>query len=438
MPKVRDREADTEAELRRKITNGSQDPDDYGKLAVHLFMLGSCDEAITRYQEAIDLSLTHLNKARVSTELGWLYYEMGQQDEALAMARSALELLSHESDTGEVFACRGAGQSLLAHCLQALNPDAVSEALRMVLEWLQRAIDDSEFTAKERAYLDAAIAHNLLGNSEKASALCNKCLQYELDDWERISCLTVQAAALRSDNRFREAEEAIEEAFRYASNYKTILPNLYIELGLIQCLTKRLPEARRTFQQALAALDSDPYKEQKQHLYGEAYRNLGAVCFDLGEYNEAMAGLKECLLYRARDDHNYWNALLWLGHCYAAMESNDDARACFNDVLASPHATEIDKSSAREVLGELFYKSGKYEKAAKMFQAALLHEPEDDPNHWTIVLWLGNCYEGIGAHDEARNCYEGILSSIHALESDKESAREGVLRLSPGPKKILH
>jgi tetratricopeptide (TPR) repeat protein len=147
--------------------------------------------------------------------------------------------------------------------------------------------------------------NNLRGNSQKAIAFCNTCLQCELDEWERISCLTVYAEALRSDNRFKDAEAAIEEAFRYARNYKTVLPNLYLELGLIQYFTKHLRDARQTFQQTLAVLDTDPYKQQKRHLYGEAYRNLRAVCFELEEYSEASASLKDSLSYSRQDNHNF-------------------------------------------------------------------------------------------------------------------------------------
>jgi tetratricopeptide (TPR) repeat protein len=75
-------------------------------------------------------------------------------------------------------------------------------------------------------------------------------------------------------------------------------------------------------------------------------------------------------------------------------------------VLASPRAAETDQSSAEEALAELYYEAGDYEKPAERFESAMLREPDDDSNHWNTLLWLGNCYEGMGAHDEAKNCYE--------------------------------
>ncbi len=89
-----------------------------------------------------------------------------------------------------------------------------------------------------------------------------------------------------------EGEDVIREALERARSYKTILPNLYIELGAIQSVTNRLADAQLTFQQALAALEADPYKDRKGNLYGEVYKNLGAVCFELGKYEEAILQFK--------------------------------------------------------------------------------------------------------------------------------------------------
>jgi len=430
--------ADMEADGGTIISGASQEAEDYSKLAVERCIAGNYQEAITLYQQAIVLSKTNVIKARVSTELGWLYYEMGELGEGEAKARNALSLLSQESETGDVLACRGESESLLAHCLWDANNDAGSEAAGRAIECLDQAIDKTEFTEKQQAYLDAAIVHYLVGHTRQAIIFCEKCLQCELDEWQRISCLTVQAGALRIDGKFKEAEEVIRETLERARSYKTILPNLYIELGLTQTATNRLADAQLTFQQALAALDGDPYKERKGHLYGEVCKNLGALCFEMGKYEEAVVQLKECLRYFAQDDYNYWNALLWLGHSYKSTESDDKARDLFKDLLASPHATGNDKGSAQKGLGELYYKSAEYEKAAERFEAALLYEAEDDPNRSNTLLWLGNCYEASSALDKALDCYEGILCSAHALESDKVSARECVLRLPPRPKKSLH
>ncbi len=65
-------------------------------------MAGIAKKLIALDHRVIDLSKSNVIKARVSTELGWLHYEMGELDEAEAMAGNAIEILSQESETGDV------------------------------------------------------------------------------------------------------------------------------------------------------------------------------------------------------------------------------------------------------------------------------------------------------------------------------------------------
>jgi len=71
-----------EKELRQKIADGSQDPDDYRYLTDLLFPSGRYDEAIALCQQALTLPLTSFKKAQLSMELGWIYYDIGQQARA--------------------------------------------------------------------------------------------------------------------------------------------------------------------------------------------------------------------------------------------------------------------------------------------------------------------------------------------------------------------
>ena len=75
-----------EAELRRKIADGSQDPEDYRNLAELLFAAGRYEDAISSYEGALNLPLTNCQRAKVSMELGWIIYEMGRQAQALRAA----------------------------------------------------------------------------------------------------------------------------------------------------------------------------------------------------------------------------------------------------------------------------------------------------------------------------------------------------------------
>src|SRR5437867_2142994 len=254
-------DAEAEEKHRQKITDGSQDPEDYRNLTDLLFPSGRYDEVIALYKEALTLPLTAFKKAQLSMELGWIYLDTGQRGQVPTLAQDALALLSNEPTSAEVLYCLGASQTLLAFCLSLTDAKAGAEEARVALEWLEQALaDGSDFTDKPYAYIDAARLHNLLGDADKAITLCETCLQQKTKEIDRISCLIVYAQALRYAQRFTEAEQAIAEAIRYGNNYKSgLLYTLYMELGQTQRFANRLTESKGSFEQAHAVLKTDPY-----------------------------------------------------------------------------------------------------------------------------------------------------------------------------------
>jgi tetratricopeptide (TPR) repeat protein len=427
----------TEAEekLRQKIADGSQDPEDYRDLIDLLSPSGDYDEAIALYQRALTFPLATFKKAQLSMELGWIYYEIGQQAQVAELARDALSLLSTEPRSAEVLYCQGASEALLALSVCSTDTNAGSEAARLALEWLEQVIADAaDFKDKSYAYIDAARMHSLLGNADKVVTHCEECLAREISETQRISCLILYAQALQREERFAEAEQAITEAFRYGKNYKSGLVHsrLFIELGGIQRSTNRLAQSKESFRQALAALKSDPNFHNDTQTLGEVYFNLASVCYELGEYDDAVSSYNEALRCDTKHGPSYWTALYWLGRSYEANEDHSKARDCYTEVSASSHATEDDKSLARKglmwVLAKLDYESGKYNEAAAAFEEVISHYAKEDLDYWPAIVWLGSCYEGLGAYAKARSLYEQALDSPHTSDANKVIARKGLAR----------
>ena len=335
---------DTEIEekLRQKIADGSQDPEDYRNLTDLLFPSGDYDEAIELYQRALTFPLTAFKKAQLSMELGWIYYEIGQQAQVAELARDALSLLATEPKSAEVLYCQGASEALLALSVCSTDANVGAEAARLALDRLEQAIaDEADFKDKSYAYIDAARMHGLLGNVDKVVTLCEGCLAREISETQRISCLIIYAQALQREERFPEAEQAITETFRYGKNYKSRLVHstLFIELGGIQRSTNRLAESKESFQQALAVLKSDPYFHNDSQTLGEVHFDLASVCYELGEYEDAVSSYNEALRCDTKDGPSYWTALYWLGRSYEANKDHSKARDCYTEVSASSHAT---------------------------------------------------------------------------------------------------
>jgi tetratricopeptide (TPR) repeat protein len=424
-----------EKELRQKIAAGSQDPDDYRNLTDLLFPSGRYDEAIALYQQALTFPLTDFKKAQLSIELGWIYYDIGQRAQATTLAREALSLLSTEPKSPEVLYCLGASQALLSLSHSFADPNAGTETARFAIDWLEKAIaDDSDFRDKPYAYIDAARMHSMLGNMDEAIDHCEKCLGQEINQMQRISCLIVYAQCLQGKERFVEAEQAIAEAFRYGKNYKSGFYTLYMELGAIQRFTSQLTESRKSYEQALAALKSDPYFHSDAEILGEIYFNLATVCYELGEYQGAVSAYREVLRFNSKDISSYWSALYWLGRSYEAIEDHSKARDCYAEVVASRGASEDDKSLARNglmwALAKLDYLSGKYTEAAAAFEEIVSHYTKADQDYWSTILWLAYSYEGLGVYEKARTLYEEALDSADTSDADKVIAQKGLTRNS--------
>src|SRR2546422_4505593 len=130
----------SEVELQRKIAAGSRDAKDYSRLADLLVNAGRYDEAVSLYHQELNLPLANLQRAKVSVDLGWLLYERGQQSRALPLARSAIELLSQESESAELLFLRGLSWSLLAHCLWFTDEKSGADAAHSALRCLDRLI----------------------------------------------------------------------------------------------------------------------------------------------------------------------------------------------------------------------------------------------------------------------------------------------------------
>jgi len=420
----------SETELRRKIAAGSQDPENYRNLAEVLLARGHYEEAISLYEQALILPLTNFLKAETSVELGWIFYEIGRQTQAHTLAKEALAVLSNEPERAEVFLCRGASQSLLAHCLMFTDENSGVETARLGLEWLEKAIDSPDLEEKGMAYIDAARLQNLIGNTTKAIDYCKKCLEQDLKEVDRLSCLIVYSQALKDQDRFTEAEKAMKEAVRLVRGYKGILPGLHLELGVIQRSTGRLAEARETLQQALVELRNDPYLQDEPDLLVEIHRALAGVYYELAQYQHAAAAYQEVLRFHSEDDSCRRDAFLWLGHCYLAIGAHDKARDCYEKLLASPNVLPTEKGLAQRALAwnqaKLYYVSGKYPEAAAAFEEALPYYPEDDPNNCNALLWLGYSYVAVAAYPKAQDCFERVLRSPHVSQDEKNSAQQGL------------
>lgn len=438
---------ESQEELRKRIMVGSATQEDYRQFAHYMFAIGQHEESILFYKKALDLSPQNIQKADISLELGWVMYEMSRRAEAQELAQNAINLLSKQIETPEVLLSRGAAHALLSQCLSFTNLKSSTETARLGLDVIERVmaeIPDSEKITS--AYYLAARLHSLLGNTEKTVTLCEKCLQHELENRERLECMLILVEALRSQGRFSEAEHAMEDALRqidtdkqYVEADKRIRQRLSLERGLIQRLSNRLADAAKTFKKMLVEVKADTALRNDPGILGTVYWNLGAVLFEISDYPGAATALEKALGFQPQNEPNHYKVLLSLGDCYLGTAAYARARDCYEKVVASPHSLDAEKLNACAGIAKVLYESGEYTKAASAFETLLSDYSNNDPNYYNLLLWLGNCYEGMRVNAKARDCYEKVLASPSAWDVDKASARKALIRLSSsGEGQIYH
>ena len=237
----------------------------------------------------------------------------------------------------------------------------------------------------------AALIHNLLGSTEKTVKLCEKRLQHQLGERERLQYLITLAEALRSQERFAEAEGVIEEARRYigsdaqyAEADKKVAQGLSLEYGLIQRLSNRLTDAANTFRQMLVEIEADPTLRNDVSILGTVYWNLAAVLYELEDYQEAASAFEHALIFYPDNESNHYKILVSLGDCYLGTATYAKARDCYEKVLVSPNSWDVEKLKASAGIAKVLYESGEYHTSSFHLGDSFVRLPERRP--WLLQL----------------------------------------------------
>jgi tetratricopeptide (TPR) repeat protein len=227
---------------------------------------------------------------------------------------------------------------------------AANEAASTGLKLLERLItQEPDSDRMALVQYEAARICNLLGQTGVSVVLFAKCLERPLNDEQRLSCLVAYGEALRREGQFVDAERVLNEALGKVKIDQRMLPRIHFELGSTYRGAGQLFEARESFVQAFDALRFHFLRDDQQ-FSSDLYWNIAELCYELEDYEKAARVFEEVLQYHSQDESHYWNALTWLGHSYKATRNYNKAHECFQRVLASPHATDSDKKSAREGL----------------------------------------------------------------------------------------
>ncbi len=151
----------------------------------------------------------------------------------------------------------------------------------------------------------------------------------------------------------------------------------------------------------------------------QARIKLARVYIGIGKHEDAVKTLKSAL----NIDPDNIEALYLLGVAYY------EAGELSNSLHYLKKAARVKDGFAPQYslvyfqMGNVYFKAGKYEDAAKAYKKAIAFEPEAAD----YVYALGQAYEKMGNTEEAIKAYKGVLKFI----PDDERAKKALQRLEP-------
>ena len=282
------------------------------------------------------------------------------------------------------------------------DPGAVSRQAQVYLNYslAQQALLGRDFP-EALDYLDRAAA----GDPSPALLLELARLRYAINDLEQAEALALRAAGTAGSaeahrllgdiaySRARQGKDQDANIGRAIDHYRAVLesdPNdleAAQSLGEIYYQTGRLEEAGRLLRSLQDRGDLDTGLSLL----------LGKVELRTGRTHEAEEILTP-IVERSPQSLEAADALATL---YEVQEKYERAVSVYRRLLehTSPNAYLLDR------IGSLLIQSGDYDEAVKSLEAAQAIDPTDSQG----LLALARAYEGAGADDRARACYERLL-----------------------------
>lgn len=159
----------------------------------------------------------------------------------------------------------------------------------------------------------------------------------------------------------------------------------------------RIQESAEYYRMAIQLMPEDP----------ELHYELGNLCLELGQHDQAIGGYQSALKYAP----GHPQVLLQIGNTYSAMGQPAEAVRFFREsIQADPSGI-----AAHFNLGNALRELGQPGQAAACYHNVLRLDPDDADAHNN----LGNALRELGRLDEAIACYERALEINPALHYAK-------------------
>lgn len=448
-----------------------------GAASLHRF-LNEPEKAARLCQRFLALQLNDFGRSRGSVDYSDLLDDLDRQKEAYEHAQRGLALLPAEDDNPDTQIRRGFGESVVAKCTWADQPERGAEAARRGLRGFGRVLARSPngYHALS-AYREMIFLNGLLNEREEAVRLTKLCLQLPMTELERgVHSIEFGIALHGTLGNNEDALELVLAGLRLlpddADDDQSLLSRVNGHWVLVMCTSsaksdqaaeaaqrglqycERLLARKPTRQveQAVSRLAADMHLEMQQPSQATPYFRrwlqldppktqlpvglfqLGTALRQTGDLTEASRILEEALKNIESDKSQLPYIRYEQGLIELEMERFANAKQAFRGaiealetVMDSRERTAVDVEWIRSVqrdLGHACYSLDQYDEAISAYEQALADS--DSGNRANVLLWLGCCHNALEDYAKARDCFEEVLRTEGADSGDRESATQWV------------
>jgi tetratricopeptide (TPR) repeat protein len=340
---------------------------------------GNYAEAADKLEKAIELRPKEYDYL---TSLAKTYYELGDEEQAIAAYRQAVPL-------NPAYVYNDWANALY-------DQERYEEAAARYQQSLELGPDD------EVVHANLGGAYRKLGEYDKAVAEFEQAVRL---DPGYASAYNRWGDTLYDQERYAEAADKYRQAIDLAPGEALYVSNL----GWADYNLEQYEQAAAEFQRAI---ELDPNRPADWNKWGDALYALARYSEAVEKYQQAMDLRPDVALYASN-----------LGWAYFALDEYEQAASGFQ------RAVELDAGRASDwnMWGRALYEQGLYQDAAEKHQQAVAASPDTGVYHFN----LGIDYYQLGQDDQARTEFEQAadLAAQAGDEDLHQSAQEMLDRL---------
>jgi tetratricopeptide (TPR) repeat protein len=344
-----------------------------GLVSECLIMVGSCDEALVRSEEALRIALAIGNtpgEGFYKGQIGRIHYRTGKFVESFKWLEEALEIAKSHGDRK----CEGIFRGLMGMNLS--KDGKFDSALKWLKDAYEIAVEVGDGASETEWKYAIGHAHYLQGDYEQAKEAFLPALGLAIERGDKIRESTLRGLSGEVYTATGEFDRALEQ-FELALEVDARIGHRRHEGAMLSAVAK-IEMYRGNDEKALGLMDRAlKIAVEIGSKGGEAFRRgrIGEILLEMGKYDEAMASLQLALSFAVQSG-NRSNESPWRGGVGEVYLRQGDFKTALEWLVkAFAIAVEIDDRENQNEwagkIGQAYLEQGQYPEAEEWLHKAL-------------------------------------------------------------------